>query len=235
VFRAIETVDLVYGATVRSRVLPKDPAASRRVRARSLMTTCDRLLQIHGVRADVRGRLPEGPLVIVANHVSYLDPILLARLHPSAPIAKAELASWPLLGGAIEGLGAIFVQRTSMESRARALRGALTALCSGASVINFPEGSTSSGDEVGPFHRGIFGIAIRAGVPIVPVRIDYSDPRIAWTGDATFLPHYLSVLRMPSIEARIRIGDSIAAAPTRAPEELAEHARSVIKGLGDRS
>jgi 1-acyl-sn-glycerol-3-phosphate acyltransferase len=233
--RAIETAGLVYGVTVRARVLPEDQAASSRVRARSLMNTCDRLLEIHGVRADVHGRLPVAPLVLVANHVSYLDPILLARLLPSAPIAKAEVERWPFLGRAIDGLGAIFVDRASIESRARTLRRAFAALCSGASVINFPEGSTSSGRVVGPFHRGIFGIAIRAGVPIVPVRIDYSDPRIAWTGNASFLPHYLRVLRMRSIEARIRIGDPILAAPTRTPEELADQARATIQQLGDRS
>ncbi len=234
--RGLDMINLVGGVRVRGRVLPSDPAARLRARARSLMTTCDRLLEIHDVQVELLGQLPlsEGPMVVVANHLSYLDPILLARLLPATPIAKQEVGDWPVLGAAVAALGALFVDRTSVESRTRALRGAFQSLCAGASVINFPEGSTTDGRDLLPFHRGIFGIAIKAGVPIVPVRIDYPDPRMTWTADASFLPHYLRVLRMPSIEAKIWVGDPIQPSPTRRPEELAERARAVIKDRGDR-
>src|SRR6185436_14021215 len=101
----------------------------------------------------------------VANHLSYLDPIVIGAQIPVAPIAKGEVASWPLIGSVASSLNGIFVDRSSVMSRARALRRAHALLRAGVSILNFPEGTTTDGSRLLPFHRGIFGLAQIARVP----------------------------------------------------------------------
>jgi 1-acyl-sn-glycerol-3-phosphate acyltransferase len=145
----------------------------------------------NGVVFDIRGARPPAGSVIVANHVSYVDTLVLPSLLPSTCIAKREVAEWPVIGPMTERLGVLFVDRSSVSSGAVVLRRAMRALAAGVAVIAFPEGTTSAGRSVLPFKRGIFGIARRLGVPVVAAALSYDDPAIAWTGDASFLDHYL--------------------------------------------
>jgi 1-acyl-sn-glycerol-3-phosphate acyltransferase len=175
------------------------------------------------------GELPNPPFVLVANHLSYLDPLLLAALSPCTAIAKSEVGSWPVIGACMRDLGVLLVDRGRAQSGARVLRGALRVLRQGISVLNFPEGSTTRGEKVLPFHKGIFGVARIAGVPIVPAAIRYDEPWLCWAGDDTFLPHYLRFSRRRHTGAFIHIGAPLDA--DRDPAELAERARDVILTL----
>ena len=149
------------------------------------------LCRSHGVTIDVQGVLPEQPVVVVANHVSYVDTLVLPSLLPTTCVAKKEVAAWPGIGGLATRLGTLFVERGNAQSGAVALRQAARALSAGVSVIAFPEGTTSPGDRLLPFHRGIFGLAILQNVPVLPITLTYSDPRVAWVGEDPFLNHYL--------------------------------------------
>ena len=95
-------------------------------------------------------------------------------------------------------------------------------------MLNFPEGTTSDGLTVPPLPPR--RVRLRRGsrrVPIVPVRIDYDDDtRVAWTGDATFVPHYLALLSRGPVRARVTFGTPIAARRDRTARELAEEARA---------
>jgi len=201
----------------------RSPAA----RARRLHEACTQIATVHGVRLSVRGALPGGPAVLVANHVSYLDPIAIAAVTGCAPIAKSEVSGWPVIGGAARGLGAIFVERGSSAGRVRALRRALAVLATGVPVLNFPEGTTTDGTQLLPFHRGIFGVARLAGVPIVPIAVRCSR-ELAWHGNAPFVPHYVRTsMTEPVIE--LDIGKPIAA--TTSADELAVVAHHRIAHL----
>jgi len=184
------------------------------------------MCKMHAIEARVEGVVPRRTAVLVANHVSYIDPLVVGALVACLGIAKAEVAEWPLVGARLRDLGVLFVRRGNAWSGARALRAALAALRRGASVLNFPEGTTTRGDVVLPFRRGIFGVAMRAGVPVVPVRIDYDDPRMAWVGNETLLPHYMMMAGRASVTARVRFGAPLA--PAKRPEDLAEAARETI-------
>jgi lyso-ornithine lipid O-acyltransferase len=151
----------------------------------------ENLCALHGVRAFLRGTPPETPCVLVANHVSYFDPVVLAAHTPLVAIAKQDVAAWPLVGEACRRLGVSFVERGDAHSGARVLREVARALDHGVSVLVFPEGTTTSGDEVLPFKRGVFGVAQRLGAPIAPVALRYDRADAAWVGDETFLPHYV--------------------------------------------
>ena len=101
----------------------------------------------------------------------------------------------------------------------------------GISVLGFPEGTTTRGDDVLPFRRGLFGLAQLAGVPIVPIAVHYLSPELPWYGDAWFLPHYLRTAMRPSSLARVRVGAAIAPATFHEAEELAQRARSTVRSM----
>ena len=177
-------------------------------RAERLRTACAEIARIHELRLGVRGAFPTRPVVIVTNHVGYLDAIAVAAVLPVAPIAKREVAAWPMIGTAASQLGVIFVERDAPASRVRALVQARAALAAGVSVLNFPEGTTTDGTQLLPFARGIFGLARLAGVPVVPVAIRCS-PELAWFGGASFVPHYIRTTKLAAPEIRLEVGTAI--------------------------
>jgi len=125
----------------------------------------------------------------------------------------------------------VFVRRGDAHSGAVALRRAWRALGAGVSVLNFPEGTTSEGRVIGPFHHGAFGLAILAGAPVLPVRISYDDDRVPWFGGATFAPHYWKLAGAERVSASVRLGDPIVAHRDDDPRALATRARSAIASL----
>ncbi|MCB9655781.1 MAG: 1-acyl-sn-glycerol-3-phosphate acyltransferase [Deltaproteobacteria bacterium] len=181
-----------------------------------------RTCEIHGLEISVEGSLPTEPCVIVSNHVSYLDPLVVLSLTPARPIAKAAVAWWPLIGRLACELGVTFVNRRSMQQRARVLRRAIRTLREGMAVLNFPEGTTSTGEELLPLHRGIFGAARIAAVPIVPVWLEYSPRWLAWVGNRAFLGHYLRFSRLGRSSVTVRFGT-----PILASSELSARALSM--------
>jgi 1-acyl-sn-glycerol-3-phosphate acyltransferase len=182
----------------------------------------------HELSVTTRGEIPRGAALIVANHISYLDPIAILPHCPAAPIAKAEVMDWPIVGSIAEALGVIFVARRDRMARVRVLRRIHELLEAGVPVLNFPEGTTSRGDQVKPFWRGSFGVAQRLGVPVVPIAIRYRDPEMAWCDGATFLPHYLRVASRPRIEVTLSFCAPLPARTGELPEDLAARARNVI-------
>jgi 1-acyl-sn-glycerol-3-phosphate acyltransferase len=199
--------------------------------ARRAMRTARTLLHVHGVDVRGAGREPRGPCVIVVNHLSYLDPLVVCSLLPCIAIAKGETRAWPLIGRGLAALGVIFVQRGEAASGATALRRARRALAAGATVLNFPEGTTTDGRSVGPFKRGIFGLARIAGVPVVPARVVYDDDRVPWFGGQSFAPHYWRLAGVARVGALVRFGAPLVAEPSEDASALAARARDAVAGL----
>jgi 1-acyl-sn-glycerol-3-phosphate acyltransferase len=207
------------------------PSDDRRTNAVRLRQTTARLAEAHGIRLEVVGRCPEGSFIGVSNHLSYLDPIVLAPLFDCAPIAKSEVFGWPLIGAALKGLGGIEVRRGSARSGATALRSARRSLEAGVSVLAFPEGTTSRGERVLPFRRGLFGLAARLGVPVVPIGLQFFDPKVPWVEDRTFASHYLEIAATHAILARAAIGAPLRALPDERPAAFAERTRLQVAAL----
>jgi 1-acyl-sn-glycerol-3-phosphate acyltransferase len=189
------------------------------------------LCAAHDWRVRVTGPIPAGPVVLVANHVSYLDPVVLVGLVPALPVGKSEISRWPLIGGVARRHGVLFVDRTDPRSGARVLRRAGRALASGLSVLNFPEGTTSNGEQVLPFRRGIFGLARHARVPVVPVALRFDDPDLAWFGDALFLPHYARLLGRPDTVVRVCFGGALTPERYGGAADLADEARAAVEHM----
>ena len=215
------------------RVKPK--ASDRRVRleegATYLQKVTRRLLVLHGVQLEVRGPVPDPPALLVANHISYLDPLLITSACKCLPIAKAEIAGWPLVGAAMKSLGVLFVDRRRKGAGASPARAARTALEAGVSVVNFAEGTTTDGTRVGRFQVGLFRLARKLDVPVVPVHVGYQEPSMAWVGDATFLPHYARFAARPRTQAQLTFCPSIKPRSAQTAAELATTTRSAVAAV----
>jgi 1-acyl-sn-glycerol-3-phosphate acyltransferase len=226
----------IVARLVAQAQLERQPTAT--VFAERARRTARAILAAHGVTVHVYGSPPRGPAILAANHLSYLDPLVVSSVAPCLSIAKGETSDWPLIGRGLQALGVLFVRRGDATSGALVLRRALRALRAGAVVLNFPEGTTSDGREVSEFRRGCFGLAARAGVPVVPMRIVYDDARVAWYGGQTFLPHYWRLAGVPRVVARVFFGGPL---PVPAEErgstldrasQLAGRARTAVAALG---
>lgn len=220
-------ITVVRGAGAKAPAFTPD-AEPTRARIYALSRLFNDLCESHDWRVRVSGPVPAGPVVLVANHVGYLDPLLLSGLVPALPIGKREVSSWPLVGRIARAHGVLFVDRGDPQSGARVLRQARRALRAGISILNFPEGTTSSGEEVLPFRRGIFGLARHARVPVVPIALRLDDPEVAWFGDALFLPHYAKLLRRKETLVRVRFGGALTPERYGSAAGLADEARAAI-------
>lgn len=218
------------GVALRTRGLPE--GAERRLeQARLLSGGGQRTLALHGLEVDLLGSPPAGGALLACNHVSWLDPLVVAAAAPCAPISKLDVRGWPVFGPLAARLGVIFHARGETGSGLRVLREVEAALESGVAVLNFPEGTTSDGRGVLRFHKGLFGLAARLGVPVVPVALRYEPAGLAWTGDATFVPHYLGLAARARSRVRIRLGVPVHAGLWEDAATLAEATRAEVLSL----
>jgi 1-acyl-sn-glycerol-3-phosphate acyltransferase len=132
-----------------------------------------RLLRVLGVALRVAGTSPQG--LVVANHVSFLDIFVINAVKPVAFVAKDEVRRWPLIGWLAARADTIFLERGSRSAAQRARAALVGRLRAGERAAIFPEGTTSAGDRVLPFHGALFQAAIDAGAPVTPLALRYVD------------------------------------------------------------
>jgi 1-acyl-sn-glycerol-3-phosphate acyltransferase len=149
-----------------------------------------RLLRMLKVEARIHG-LPDGGLpgnlLIVANHVSWLDIFVLNTLQPSRFIAKSELRRWPIVGRLIRDVGTLFIERDRRRHTHNIKRDAAEALARGDVIAIFPEGTTSDGSMVLPFHSALLQTIVDAGGHVQPVAIRYRK----MSGEHNVAPAYV--------------------------------------------
>ncbi|MBI9041660.1 1-acyl-sn-glycerol-3-phosphate acyltransferase [Lutibacter sp.] len=142
-------------------------------------------------KITVYGKEPLVSGLIISNHRTYFDPIVILKNILAYPIAKKEVESWPLIGNFGKATGVIFVKRNCKYSREESRNQINTVLEKGFSILNTPEGTTHKESTTIRFLPGAFNLAVQLRVPVIPVAIDYKDINDAWVGDDTFIPHFL--------------------------------------------
>lgn len=174
--RLLSVAAVVLSATVVLRVAPRLARPWARAVLRGL-----------GIRWEVRGRLPVGRALLVANHVSWLDIVVLLALTPARLVAKHDVRQWPLFGRIAESLGTIFIDRSRPRALPSTVAGVTAALRDGAAVAAFPEGTTWCGREAGSFRPALFQAALDAEAPVVPVTLRFRLRDGGGTTAAAFL------------------------------------------------
>ncbi len=148
-----------------------------------------RLLPALGVELEIQGRLRRDVPLWVANHLSWVDPVVLMSLRPMGTIAKGEVTRYPLIGRWAKRSGIHFVDREDATSRAAALACFTASLLNGRDMLLFPEGTTTRGERLAGFYEGGLRGAFDLGLPAQPLRIASAAPHYPWTGEETLLPH----------------------------------------------
>jgi 1-acyl-sn-glycerol-3-phosphate acyltransferase len=165
-----------------------------------------RMVSLLGVEVEVHGSPPTGPVLLLANHRSYVDIAALLAQRPCAFLAKQEIGKWPLFGAAARETHTVFVKREDKASRRAARAGALGLLQQGVAFAAFPEGTTSRGPGALPFFPGLFELAAEHRIPVVPVAIEYANRDDAWVGDDGFIPHFLGCFRRRRMQVALAFG-----------------------------
>jgi 1-acyl-sn-glycerol-3-phosphate acyltransferase len=161
------------------------------------------------VGAGRTAQIPSG--LLVANHISWLDIFAINALVPAAFVSKDDVRRWPLIGWLSAKTETIFLERGSHAAAQRTRETMVVQLQAGTHVAVFPEGTTSAGDRVLPFHAALFQGAIDAGVPVVPLALRYLDAEgnvsrtPAYDGDITLLQCLMSIVRSCGLVIEIRV------------------------------
>ncbi|MFD7712514.1 lysophospholipid acyltransferase family protein [Streptomyces sp. NPDC059785] len=179
---------------------------------------CRATVRAAGVRVRITGAgAPSGGLLLVANHISWLDIPLLAAVRPARMLAKTEVGQWPVAGGIAARAGVVFIDRDRLRALPDTVARIAHALREGAAVAAFPEGSTWCGRAQGTYRRAVFQAALDAAVPVQPVRIRYTgadgtaSTAPAFVGDDTLLASLWRVATARGLVAEVDVRPVIAA------------------------
>jgi 1-acyl-sn-glycerol-3-phosphate acyltransferase len=233
-------------------LMPVQLAAKRRGWAlrRSLPVVFHRIvLRLIGVAVEVRGR-PDTrrPLLIVANHVSWLDICVFGSLLGLSFVAKSEVAEWPGIGLLARLQRSVFIDRRRRHATSVATAEIGGRLASGDAMLLFAEGTTGDGLRVLPFRSALLGAAREAmgpegsAVAVQPLAIRYVNrnglpigrgamPQIAWTGDMDLAPHLMALLSGGPIDVVVSWGETIAFTPETDRKALARALEGSVRRL----
>lgn len=181
---------VVYIVILITNLFYKDPDKKLYngiVHRRSIIRSLHYIL---GSKIIMYGKEFTQPGLIVFDHRSYFDPVVILRNILAYPVGKKEVESWPLIGNVCKTTGVIFVQREERKSRKDTLLKMRSVLVKGYSILIAPEGTSHAEPTTIDFKPGAFILANKLGVPVLPIAIDFKDINDAWIGDDTFVPHF---------------------------------------------
>ena len=195
------TLHFVHGLGTVWFTFPSLDAGARRIRIRRWSR---RLLHLLGVEIRMQGALAHPDVLVVANHVSWLDIFALHAVGPVRFIAKSEIARWPLIGRLVRGVGTLFIERARRHDTHRVNREVTVALADGDIVAVFPEGTVTNGTRLLPFKGSLLQPIIDAEGRVQPVAIRYRTPAGAISlapayDDVTFVHSFWRICGEPAL------------------------------------
>jgi 1-acyl-sn-glycerol-3-phosphate acyltransferase len=198
-------------------------AARRRVQRAVFRFWSRTLCRLVGARIALRGEAPEPPCLLVTNHLSYIDVLVLATALPARFVAKAEIRRWPLVGIISRSVDTLYVDRGSRLDAARVGREMAEGLARGDAIVLFPEGTSTHGHSVTPFKPPLLAPAAAAALPVHYGALRYATPAaeppahltVCWWDDMPFAGHFWRMIQMSGFEAEIAFGPEPVADPDR--------------------
>lgn len=198
-----------------------------------------------GVRVHLTGApIAEGPILLVSNHISWVDIPVLASIAPLSFVAKREVATWPFVSSLAKLQRTIFIDRSRRSAVAETREEILKRLRASERVLLFAEGTSSDGNQVLDFKSSLFAAIEEKegenGYKLQTCAIVYTHihglpmnrqqrPAIAWYGDMDMLSHAWGVLKGGPIDVRVRLGDPISIKEMGDRKKLAVHAYQRVR------
>jgi lyso-ornithine lipid O-acyltransferase len=166
------------------------------------------------------GQLERGGYVIIANHVSYVDGIVLGSIFPILFVSKREVKKWPIVGQWNVLCGTIFINRQKKGLVGALIRELTRKLKQEANILLFPEGTSTNGEKMLPFQTVPLAAPLRSRSIIVPVTVTYKTideqpvtpanrDLIYWYGDMEFVSHFWNLLALRNVEVLVTIQPKI--------------------------
>ena len=216
-------------------VFPRLPQAQRDLRVQAWSSE---MVACLGIRLVMRGQpVATGPVLLAANHISWLDITSLHAARHCRFVSKADVKHWPLIGRLATGAGTLFIERESRRDAMRVVHHMAERLGAGDVLAIFPEGTTSDGVSLRPFHANLFQAAIAADAPVQPVALQFIDQA---TGQRSLAPCYIDddtligslwrTLCTPGIAVVITFGE-VQTAQGRSRRAWAADVREAIVGM----
>ena len=204
---------------------------------------CRGLLRLLCLSIEVEGSIAEGPVLLAANHVSWIDVVALGSLQPFCFLAKREVASWPFLSKLAAVQGTVFINRRRRRDILPANRDLARRILEGRKVMLFPEGTTYDGRHPGRFLSSHFAAAREVlqlapsvmAVSVQPGAIAYSSRAAAWIGDDALLPHVWRVLRGAPIRCLLVFGPPVISGAGSDRKAIAREMRETIAATLERA
>jgi 1-acyl-sn-glycerol-3-phosphate acyltransferase len=193
-------------------VLAAFPWASEKTRLRIEQRWHRSLLNLLNIKIRLQGNVPDlsvHKMFVVANHISWLDIYLLNAVRPVCFVSKAEVRSWPIVGWLAHKTGTLFIDRSKRHDTARVNHQISSLLSNGGCVAIFPEGTTSDGSMLRPFHASLLQPAVHSDCKIWPVAIRYThadgslNAAPAYVDELTFVDSLILILSQPVIYAEL--------------------------------
>jgi 1-acyl-sn-glycerol-3-phosphate acyltransferase len=212
--RLLRAIAHVFGGwwIIRAR-FPHLSVAEREVHVQQW---AERMLNLMGISLTVQGTpLAHGPVLVVCNHLSWLDILTIHAARHVRFVSKSVVRHWPVIGALSTGAGSLYIERERPRDAMRVVHHMTEALRNGDVIAVFPEGTTSDGHGLLPFHANLLQAAISAGAPVQPAALRFAD---AASGETSYAPRYIDddnlltsvwkTLKAPPLLAIVRFGDS---------------------------
>jgi 1-acyl-sn-glycerol-3-phosphate acyltransferase len=184
------------------------------------------IIRLLNIRIATNNAGPSAPFLLVSNHLSYIDIVVLASQLDCAFIAKSEVAAWPFVGMLGRWMDTIFIDRNRKKDVIDTTHQMHSLIDAGLGVVLFAEGTSTSGQQVSPFKSATLELAARQHVPVHYASISYATrveetsahQSVCWWGDMTFPDHFFRLLQLSGFEATVTFG----------PEPIAHADRHVL-------
>jgi lyso-ornithine lipid O-acyltransferase len=204
-----------------------------------------------GIRINQVGRrCNDQPLLILSNHVSWLDIIVITALTPVVFVAKHEIASWPLFGWLAKLQRSVFIERQRRHKTGEAATEMASRLRGGDAVVLFAEGTSSDGNRILPFRSALVGAVHHtigdethhASVTVQPLSLAYTGiggvqsgralrDKLAWYGDIDLVPHMLGVLLSGAVDVTVSWGAPVAYDVNADRKQIARTAEDAVRRM----
>lgn len=214
------------------------PRWSEQRREATVQAWAQRMLRILGIPLHVQGLAPvQGPVLLVANHLSWLDILVLHAARHCRFVSKSDVRHWPLIGTLATGAGTLYIERAKRRDAMRVVHHMAQSLAAGDIVAVFPEGTTGDGRELLPFHGNLIQAAISADAPVQPVALRFVDRASGrdsdgplYLGDDTLVGSLWRTLSGRPFVAHVRFG-AAQRADGRDRRAWAHDLREAVDGL----
>ena len=197
---------LLHGLLVVYVIFPKITQAQKNKR---IEVWAGALLAKLAIKLIVNGRPPKtGPVLLVSNHISWLDILVIHAAGHCRFVSKADIKHWPVLGALTTAGGTLYIERESRRDAMRVVHHMSEALTDGDIVAVFPEGTTGNGVDLLPFHANLLQAAIAVDAPVQPIALSFKDTATgqisqaaSFVGDETLIGSLWNTLKASNLAA----------------------------------